>query len=401
MTRGAMDRVPSLRLLQREPPELEAWLRRVVAGIGALVIAVELALMVAPPVGDLSGSTVGDSVVTLLCGLTLISILAGPATCAIASVLVAALAAPLPTYVLLLLALPGLAFVCARYLPWRLLVAVSLGHGGVVVAATVMRDDAWAVLVVGMAGLLLGLLAGGATRVLSVRLHRAAQERERVVAASRRAVARDLHDVIAQNLAVIALQAEALPLQPARQRRATLELLARRARETHRDLRGLLDVLYEQSGIDDHEAAQGPAATSGVLPADESVEAVAQQLREDGFTVRLDSRFGDLSAVPMSVHAAMHRITQEAAANVRQHARPGTEVEITAEQDPAALRLRIINELADDVPALEASDQTVRATPGYGLTNVHERAGMLGGHAEFRVAQGRWSVDVRLPSSPR
>ncbi|MDO5678673.1 MAG: histidine kinase, partial [Propionibacteriaceae bacterium] len=380
---------------------LEAWVRWVVASIGALVIAAELVLMVLAPVGALSGSTAADSVVTLLCGLALVCILAGPAPVAVASVVVAGIAVPLPTYVLLLLALPGLAFLCARYLRWRLLVVVSLGHAAAVIVAALMRVDAWAVLVVGLAGLLLGLVTGGATRVLSVRLLRAAQERERVVIASRRAVARDLHDVIAQNLAVIALHAEAMPLQPEDQRQATLALLARRARETHRDLRGLLDVLYEQTGFRTEDLIQGPAATSGVLTVERSVESVAHELREDGFTVTLRCRWGDLTDVPTSVHAAMHRIAQEASANVRHHAQPGTDVEITADQDGESLRLGMVNVLAEGLGGPAAAGRAGPTTPGYGLTNMRERASLLGGRAEFSGDGGRWSVCVTLPTGLR
>ncbi|MDO5634586.1 MAG: histidine kinase [Micrococcus sp.] len=380
-----------------EPPTVEGWVRGVVVAIGVIVVAAELLLMVTADAHAWSTGTVIDSAITLLCGITLVIFLAGPVPFACASLVVAGLSAPLDTFVIHLLALPGIALLCARYLPWRLLIIVALGHATAIIAATAIRSGAAELFLFGCGGLAIGLATGGATRALSVRLRAAEDERRRIVAESRRAMARDLHDGIAHNLAIIALQAEALPLQAAEQWPVTADHLARSARETHRDLRGLLDVLYESTGFDPDESTPGAASSCGDLRLDDSLNGVAEQLRQAGFTVRLRWPGKNPASAPVSLRAAIHRIAQEAAANVMRHGQPGGDVEITAHHGSSAFELCVTNAMVPNAPPSAATPGPAPIRAGYGLTNVRERAQLLGGHASACAQDDRWVLRVSVP----
>ena len=210
-----------------------------------------------------------------------------------------------------------------------------------------------------------------------------ADETRRVITAERLRIARDLHDVVAHSMSVIAVQAgvahHVIEERPeiARDALGSIEVTAREGLVEMRRLLGLLRS--EGDATDD----------SGMAPAEglRDVDRLLAHFRDAGVRVEVAGlgRVGDL---PPALDITAYRIVQEGLTNVLRHGGPVAYLRM--ERSPTELRL----EIRDDGRASPA------ATPGsgHGLTGIHERAALFGGtvHAE-QQAEGGFRLTVELP----
>ncbi len=203
----------------------------------------------------------------------------------------------------------------------------------------------------------------------------------RAVLEERARIAREMHDVVAHHMSMIAVQAETAPYRvpdlpvPARTELATI---AGSARAALADMRKLLGVLR----ADSEDAARGPQPGLADLPA---LVATAQRA---GVTVTLTA--DDLGDVPGPVGLAAYRIVQEALANAARHA-PGGAVEVVARARGGRLALTVHNGPPRPGPVPAGGG-------GHGLTGMRERAELLGG--SFRAGpddRGGHLVEAVLP----
>jgi signal transduction histidine kinase len=252
--------------------------------------------------------------------------------------------------------------------------------------ADVVRNIA----VIAAAGLL-----GDATRsrrayVAEVERRAAEAERTREEEARRRVdeerlrIARELHDVTAHSLAVIAVQsgaaAHVLDSDPAEARRS-LVAIRDTSRNALQELRAMLGVLR---GSEDESAPLAPAAGLARL-----VDLV-RPLEEAGLSVEVVSE-GALGDVPALVDSSAYRIVQEALTNVLRHVGKG-HVTVVVRREGDALSLEVL----DDGPATGASEE------GHGIAGMRERAQALGGTFETGPLEGGgWRVAARLPVTGR
>jgi len=207
---------------------------------------------------------------------------------------------------------------------------------------------------------------------LAAQTERAEAERAgRAVLEERSRIARELHDVVAHHLSLIAVQAETAPYrlpglaEPAAGELASLSGLARGALA---DMRRLLGVLRA-----DQPAALAPQPQLADLP-----ELVAAT-RRAGVAVEL-SLPAELGQVPAGVGVCAYRIVQESLSNASQHA-PGAAVTVSAGQHDGALRLRVANGPG------EAAGTPLKPA-GHGLTGMRERVALLGGSLAAGPAPG-------------
>lgn len=197
--------------------------------------------------------------------------------------------------------------------------------------------------------------------------------------AERERIAREMHDVVAHRISLIALHSGALAhrMADAAPDEAELaRLIQANAQASLTELRGVLRTLR---GADaPPEPPQPGLADLDALVAD--ARAAGQQVE-----TRVD---GDLAAVPARVSRHAYRIVQEGLTNALKHA-PGAPVTltVTASDD---LRLRVANPLAD----LAAPDRT---GSGLGLVGIVERVEQLGGEVTHGVRDGRFTLEVALP----
>jgi len=223
-----------------------------------------------------------------------------------------------------------------------------------------------------------------AQRALAAQTERAEAERaRRAVLEERTRIARELHDVVAHHMSLIAVRAETAPYRlsgltaPAR---AEFGSLSEEAREALADMRRLLGVLRH-----DQPAALAPQPQLADVPA------LVDAARRAGVPVEL-SVPPALDQVPSGVGVCAYRIVQESLSNASQHA-PGAVVTVSVDHDSGAVLLRVAN--GPGGPAGPAADEH---GPGHGLIGMRERVALLGGTLSAGPApDGGFVVAAVLP----
>jgi signal transduction histidine kinase len=220
-------------------------------------------------------------------------------------------------------------------------------------------------------------------RRLTAQEHISQTERaRRVVLEERTRIARELHDVVAHHMSVIAIQAEAAPYRvhdPPKELTSSFADIRANALQALAELRRVLGVLRAER--DDDQAA--PQPTLGGLG-----ELVAG-VRGAGLAVET-AVAGTPRPLPAGVEVSAYRIVQEALSNAMRHA-PGSQVRVELAYTAAALRLCVVN----------GRPRAAAATlpgPGHGLLGMRERAAMLGGElSAAATAGGGYAVTAVLP----
>ncbi|MEU5902758.1 histidine kinase [Micromonospora sp. NPDC047527] len=212
-----------------------------------------------------------------------------------------------------------------------------------------------------------------------------AQER-RAVLEERTRIARELHDVVAHHMSLIAVQAETAPYRltdvpaPAA---AEFVAIAASARDALTDMRRLLGVLRSESS-GPQTAPQPDLVDLGTM-----VDAA----RRAGLPVTLDAELADDGRVPAPVGLAAYRIVQEGLANAARHA-SGAAVRVTVRAGRSTLAVRVQN-----APPVDVGVQPVAEVgAGHGLTGMRERATSLGGtFTAGPLPDGGYAVAAHLP----
>ncbi len=201
---------------------------------------------------------------------------------------------------------------------------------------------------------------------------RLAEETRAALLEERAGIARELHDVVAHHMSVLALRADSARFRFADTAKADREAeiwrefadLAGTAREGLTELRRLLGVLRSE------DRALLVAPQPGLAKVVELVEGV----KAAGTTCELELR-GDLDAVPVGVALSLFRIVQEALSNAIQHA-PGASISVELVTGPGFVRLVIENGPGPD------PKRAGQAGGGHGLVGMRERAAMLAADLE-------------------
>jgi signal transduction histidine kinase len=215
----------------------------------------------------------------------------------------------------------------------------------------------------------------------AARLDRERGHRARAaVAAERRRIARDLHDVIAHSISVMTVQAGAARLVLAEEpQRAREPLLAveRTGRQSLAEMRRLVGILRPV----ETETAPSPRASLAAL-AD-----LLAQVRTAGLPVEL-AVDGEQRTLPPGIELAAYRIVQEALTNARKHGSPSSAT-VALHYAPGALEL----EIADD-----GDLEPTAGGAGHGLVGMQERVALYRGELEAGPREGRgFVVRARLP----
>ena len=229
--------------------------------------------------------------------------------------------------------------------------------------------------------------------VASLRERADTAEREQVLrvqqarVGERARIAREMHDVMAHRVSLVAMHADALVFREdldADQMRDAAKVIQQNAHRALTELRGVLGALRQ-----DEDAAAPPQPTLAAL------DALFADARESG--QRIDAQVElDQAAVPERISRDAFRVLQEALTNARKHA-PGAKVTVRVAHDdtPAGGGLRI---LVSNPPALSGS-----TVPGsrVGLIGLRERVEMAEGTLDFGEQEDGFVLDAWLPTTEK
>jgi signal transduction histidine kinase len=214
--------------------------------------------------------------------------------------------------------------------------------------------------------------------------HDRVEDRRRAAGDERARIARDLHDVVAHHVSLIAIQAGAARMvqgsdpEAAVRTLATVEVTARLALV---ELSRLLGVIRSETG---------PAPPREPRPGLEYLDDLVQRGRDAGLRVEVVVA-GRPRALPEALDLSAYRIVQEAITNVIRHA-PATHVEVFLRYGSDELELRV----TDDGRGQPA--RSLERRSGHGIIGMRERVALFGGDLQvgFR-AEGGFQVAARLP----
>ncbi len=239
----------------------------------------------------------------------------------------------------------------------------------------------------------LGLFIG-ARRELLARLHERIETAEREQASrvaqarvgERARIAREMHDVLAHRISLVAMHSGALAYRedlPAETVRETARMIQDNSHQALTELREVLGVLRDTDGRDDRPQPPQPLLSD--------LAGLVADLNVEGAQVHLSAN-GDLDDVPGTLSRTGFRILQESLTNARKHA-PGIPVHAT------------VTVVAGDHVALEVRNPVPTTTrgphhppSGLGLLGLTERAALSGGRLQYGVDRRReFVVTAWLP----
>jgi signal transduction histidine kinase len=197
-------------------------------------------------------------------------------------------------------------------------------------------------------------------------------------------IARELHDVVAHHMSVIAVRAETAPFRIPELPEAVKDDMAETgaiAREALTEMRRLLGVLR---GAD-------AGAELAPQPGMDRLEGLMAAVRGAGLAAELRV-VGVQRPLPSGVELSAYRILQEALSNALRHA-PGAGATVEVDYQPDRLRLRVHNQAPPG-----RGERPPAASPGQGLIGMRERAAMLGGTLSAGPdGEGGYLVEAVLP----
>ncbi|MEH0424596.1 histidine kinase [Streptomyces sp. B21-083] len=209
---------------------------------------------------------------------------------------------------------------------------------------------------------------------------------KRTLLEERTTIARELHDVVAHHMSVVAIQAEAAPYRvenPPEELAKAFATIRENAVAALTELRRVLGVVRAE----DYEAPDAPQPTLADL------DGLLTNVRDAGLAVDKVVT-GAVRELPQGVELSAYRIVQEALSNTLRHA-PGASARVEIGYVLGGLGLRVVNGPAAEVSFVK---QTPTEGAGQGLTGMRERVAMLNGAmTTVPAADGGYEVTVFLP----
>ena len=240
--------------------------------------------------------------------------------------------------------------------------------------------------------------------MLEERSRRLAEEQSAIATRERQRIAREMHDILAHSMSMIAIQAEAGPVvvrtDPDKAERV-FDTISVTARESLTQLRRILGVLRSE------EAALKPQPGLDDLPS------LVAGVRRSGLTVTLVEDGEPPGPVPKDLAVTVYRIVQESLTNVVKHA-AASSVQVRLRWHDRRLRLEVSDDGqgpagpgsglfepgVSEPSALEQGEYETnrQRTGGHGLIGMRERVGTAGQVTFGTGADGSgFQVTAELP----
>lgn len=285
---------------------------------------------------------------------------------------------------------PAVAYVAITVclLPTVFLVNSSMGPGGYVLSAFALAA--------GGAGLGLNLFRSRSERseqrVVEIEQHQARIRNE-----ERTRLAHELHDIVAHEVTIIAMQARRATsvADPAKTERI-LESIGDAASQALQDLRSLVTLLQDEAPRDGGEAEllatpEVSGATTTAIGFVHDVRNVADAIERAGFRVQLLVE-GPVAQVPASLRQALRRTIRELGTNVLKHGDPAGDVTLRLAVTEHDVLLSASNAIAATAPIVSSH---------LGLEAMRARSAVFGGRLDAGAAAGRWTTAMTIPLEGR
>lgn len=210
----------------------------------------------------------------------------------------------------------------------------------------------------------------------------AVERDRRTLLEERTTIARELHDVVAHHMSVVAIQAEAAPYRvenPPPELEQAFVTIRENAVAALTELRRVLGVVRAE----DYQAPDAPQPTLAEL------DGLLANVGEAGLTVR-KTITGAVRELPQGVELSAYRIVQEALSNTLRHA-PGSTADVEVGYVLGGLGLRVVN---------TPPQGPVKPSPGagHGITGMRERVTMLNGEMTAEPTRdGGYEVTAFIP----
>ncbi|MFI6648280.1 sensor histidine kinase [Streptomyces sp. NPDC050529] len=222
-----------------------------------------------------------------------------------------------------------------------------------------------------------------AEREVTVQRTVTAVERDRrTLLEERTTIARELHDVVAHHMSVVAIQAEAAPYRvqnPPPELEQAFVTIRENAVAALTELRRVLGVVRAE----DYEAPDAPQPTLAEL------DGLLANVGEAGLPAE-KTVTGAVRELPQGVELSAYRIIQEALSNSLRHA-PGATAKVEIGYVLGGLGLRVVN---------GPPTGPVKPSPGagHGITGMRERVAMLNGEMTAEpTTEGGYEVTAFIP----
>lgn len=230
----------------------------------------------------------------------------------------------------------------------------------------------------------IGFYAGARAALLeSLRARAASLEAQQELRArqaeldERQRIAREMHDVLAHRISLVALHAGVLKMRTDLDEHETKRIATIISENAHASLTELRAMLSQLRTNEDTK----PQPTLADLTA------LIAQTRSLGTTVTLDCEI-DLTTLPQTVGRHAYRIMQEALTNARKHA-PSAAVAVKLNGGPSrGLQLLVRNRVTCPGTLPGA---------GVGLVGIAERVALCGGTAKHGISDGIFELEVEMP----
>jgi signal transduction histidine kinase len=280
-------------------------------------------------------------------------------------------------------------FTVAEYSDRLMVIGATIVTGAATLAALVIHHDHFSagtvvsrLVVIGLAVAVALYLRARADYINGLRDRAERLERERELMAQqavgdeRVRIARELHDVVAHNVSLMVVQAQALAAtSPQATQHETLGHVADLGREALSEMRRMLGVLRLQDG-----GAPELEPQPGVRDLPTLIERTCQA----GLDAQLNIE-GPARDLPAAVDLSIYRIVQEALTNVVRHAR-ATQVAVTLVYAPDTLEVTVLDDGSG--PNGDPGDQ------GHGLVGMRERVALFDG--ELETGQRSYGTGYRV-----
>jgi signal transduction histidine kinase len=272
----------------------------------------------------------------------------------------------------------------------ELWVVISAGLATVAGATWIYPPTAVTAVFVAAATVFAGLIVRsrrGSREQLAVAERR--HEGERALLQERQRIARELHDVVAHHMSVIAIQAEAAPYKvadPPKELTESFGEIRASALSGLSELRRVLGVLRK----DQPDTAPQPGL--------DDLDGLLESARNGGVTVTVGVT-GTPRPLPEGVDLSAYRIVQEALSNAMRHA-PGSAVRVMLYYGEAAVHVEVRNDSVTgrQVTGAQHNGAGLGQGGGHGIIGMRERAAMLGGHLRAGLTgDGEFLVTAALP----